>query len=393
MIANYYAARGERPVWFRAGGGEEAVRELVTILGNAELDGLHDARRLAVQVEETAALAATGDSDAIKRAEQTLSTAWLLYVQVLGVPPQGMIFGDPALVPRMPRTDEVLDRAARATSLASHVRSVASVNPFYAELRAAALRQGHLSPSAEAQVKGSLERARMLPATGNYVLVDVASQRLFMVENGRAAESMKVIVGKPDQPTPMIASTMRHATFNPYWNVPPDLLRRNIAPRAMADGLPYLRERGYEILADWSEDAPVIDPGKVDWIAVADGRVDLRVRQRPGSGNMMGKYKFAFPNGKGIYLHDTPDKALFREARRTFSSGCIRLEDALRLARWLLGREPSAPSTRPEAKVPLPRPVPVYVTYLTAQVSGGELALVEDVYRMDQQAEQRLAER
>lgn len=365
------------------------MRELVSILRNAELDGLHDGQRLAAQVEQAAASAATGNPDAIRSAERIMSTAWLLYVQALSLPPQGVIFGDPALVPHMPRSAEVLDSAAKASSLARHLRNVASVNPFYAELRAAALRQGTVTQ----RIRGSLERARLLPATGNYVLVDIASQRLFMVENGRPTDSMRVIVGKPDQPTPMIASTIRHATFNPYWNVPPDLLRKNIAPRVLADGLSYLRERGYEVLDGWGANASAVDPGKVNWSAVVDGRVDLRVRQRPGSGNMMGNYKFAFPNGEGIYLHDTPDKALFREARRTFSSGCIRLEDAPRLARWLLGREPSAPSARPEAEVPLPRPVPVYVTYLTAQVSGGELAMIDDVYRIDQQAEQRLAAR
>jgi len=392
-IDRFYAERGERPIWFRPGGGREAAAQLVSILRNAEIDGLGDAPRLAGQVEAALAAASNGDPVALRRAERTLSSAWLLYVQALRLPAKGVIFGDPRLVPQMPRSSDVLEQAARAPSLERYLRAVAAVNPFYAELRAAALRQGELPPEARAKVANSLDRVRMLPASGRFVLVDVASQRLTMVEDGSVVDSMKVIVGKPDHPTPMIASTIRNATFNPYWNVPQDLLRKNIAPRVQSEGLTYLRQRGYEVLAGWGHDARATDPAAINWAAVADGRIELRVRQRPGAGNMMGNFKFAFPNGEGIYLHDTPDKALFAESRRTFSSGCVRLEDAPRLARWLMGREPVAPSQRPEFEVPLPSPVPIYVTYLTARPSGDALAFADDVYGWDERPAQRLAAR
>jgi murein L,D-transpeptidase YcbB/YkuD len=108
---------------------------------------------------------------------------------------------------------------------------------------------------------------------------------------------------------------------------------------------------------------------------------------------MMGAVKFEFAPAHGIYLHDTPDKSLFAREVRTFSSGCIRLEDAARLGRWLTGREPVAQGSAPEQVMDLQRAVPVYVTYLTARVEGGQVALAPDVYGLDRTAAPRLASR
>ena len=97
----------------------------------------------------------------------------------------------------------------------------------------------------------------------------------------------------------------------------------------------------------------------------------------------MGHLKFGFPNASDIYLHDTPVKELFAQDDRDLSHGCIRLEDAERLGRWLMGREPETASKEPEQNVLLPTPVPIYVTYLTAQVNGGQLSFVDDIYGHD----------
>jgi murein L,D-transpeptidase YcbB/YkuD len=99
----------------------------------------------------------------------------------------------------------------------------------------------------------------------------------------------------------------------------------------------------------------------------------------------MGRLKIPFPNATDIYLHDTPTKALFNQDDRSLSHGCIRLEDAERLGRWLMGREPATASREPEQNVLLPTPVPIYVTYLTAHVESGQLAFVRDNYRRDEQ--------
>lgn len=211
---------------------------------------------------------------------------------------------------------------------------------------------------------GALPGFTQVPAMGRYVIVDAASAQLFMVENGRVVDSMKVIVGKPTSATPSIRSTIYYATLNPYWNVPVDLARSIIAPRVLADGPGYLEKNGYQVVTGFGPGAEERDSKEVDWRAVADGRETVYVRQLPGPGNFMGQVKFGFGNKDGIFLHDTPKKELFHEADRRLSNGCVRLEDAARLARWMLGRDPGAASADPEHYVALPQPVHVVITYL-----------------------------
>jgi L,D-transpeptidase YcbB len=184
----------------------------------------------------------------------------------------------------------------------------------------------------------------------------------------------------------MLASVIHYATLNPYWHVTPDLVRSLIARNVLDQGVGYLKAHDYQVLsADGSGE--LLDPAKVDWRGVAAGTQQVRVRQLPGPGNSMGRIKIGFANSSDIYLHDTPNKDLFNQEDRTLSHGCIRLEDAPRLGRWLMGREPIAASREPEQNVLLPGPVPIYVTYLTAHVDGGQLAFVDDPYGRDSGAE------
>ncbi len=184
----------------------------------------------------------------------------------------------------------------------------------------------------------------------------------------------------------MMAANIRFTSFNPYWNVPSDLAAERIAPNVVKLGLPYLKEKGYQVLSGWDDSAKVINPATVDWASVVSGKREIRLRQLPGPANSMGNMKFMFPNAQGIYLHDTPQKELLGEASRMFSGGCVRLEDAPRFARWLYGKPLRVPSSKPELKVDLPRPVPVYLTYITARPDGGTLTYLPDVYGRDAQA-------
>lgn len=206
-----------------------------------------------------------------------------------------------------------------------------------------------------------------IPARGRYVLVDAASARLFMMEDGRVRDSMRVIVGKPAAATPALRSTLHYATLNPFWNVPPDLAQKIIAPRVVKDGNTYLTERGYEVVTKFGDQAQVLSPDGVDWEKVAAGEVEVRVRQRPGPANSMGQMKFSLAYIDNIYLHDTPNKDLFVGTDRNLSNGCVRLEDAPRFARWLLGSEPLPGSAAPEQHVALPRGVPITIAYLGSQ--------------------------
>lgn len=203
-----------------------------------------------------------------------------------------------------------------------------------------------------------------IPRRGRYVLVDAASARLYMIEDGHVRDSMRVIVGKPETPTPELKDVINYATLNPYWHVPPDLTRTLVAVRVLKDGPTYLTDRGYEVVSLFARDARVIPPDRVDWKAVADGTAHIYVRQRPGPANSLGQFKFDLPDGDGIYLHDTPKKELFAQDARNLSHGCVRLEDAPKLARSLLGNDPPVASAAPEQHVALPHPVPIKISYL-----------------------------
>ena len=127
------------------------------------------------------------------------------------------------------------------------------------------------------------------------------------------------------------------------------------------------------------------------WKAVASGKEQIRIRQKPQDDNSMGDLKFPFVNDLDIFLHDTPHKEYFTRANRYLSNGCVRLEDARRFGRWLLGAEPAAPGTDAEIQVQLPRGVPIYLTYTTAQAKDGKLSYLPDTYGWDRRATQLAA--
>lgn len=390
-VSTFYASRGGAPLWLRSGADSSAARELIGILERAPLDGLDSGPALAAQAQALLARAQTGDPVARSAADRLLSAAWISYVQTLQRPPAGMIYADAWVRPRQDTPMQILQRAAAARSLPGYVRSTSEVNPLYAQLRDAAWAQMQSTGgSIDPRVLTSLDRARERPFQHKYVMVDAASARLYMIEDGQIVDSMKVVVGKAGAhtQTPMMASTIYYATLNPYWHVSPELVQTLTAKNVLDQGIGYLTSRGYQVMPADPNDDRLLDPTKVDWHAVADGTLKVRVRQLPGPANSMGHVKFGFPNAYDIYLHDTPVKALFTEDDRDLSHGCIRLQDAQALTRWMMDGTPQTTSDAPEQHVPLPTPVPIYITYLTAQAHGGQLSFVDDVYGRDTRAEQ-----
>jgi len=240
----------------------------------------------------------------------------------------------------------------------------------------------------------NMERAKRLPLDGErnkYVLVDAGSARLYMYENGRVVDSMKIIVGAQETATPMMAAFIRYASVNPYWNVPPELVKSLIAPRVVAQGVSYLTDREYQVLSDWSDNPEVLDPHAIDWQAVKDGRQEVRLRRLPSPANSMGAIKFMLPNDFGIYLHDTPDKTHFAKGEQWISNGCVRLEDAKRLANWLFGGMPRGHDPKVEEDVQLPEPVPVYMTYITVRTTPDGVQFLPDHYGRDAAVLKRLS--
>jgi len=233
----------------------------------------------------------------------------------------------------------------------------------------------------------NMERAYRLPQTrvfDRYVVVDSGAAETYLVDRDRMADKMRVIVGSAKTKTPIMAVLMENAKANPYWHVPPELVRTLTAKKVKEQGLSYFDDFHYEVLSDWTGNARVIDPKTVNWAAIASGKQkpNVLVRQLPGPWNSMGEMKFEMPNDYGIYLHDTPTKEKFA-GDRWISNGCVRLEDYRRFATWVFGRMPRVDSAR-EQRIELPRPVPVFMTYLTVAPGGeGGVIFRPDPYGFD----------
>ena len=382
-VIRFYESRADQPIWFRDGPRSEASTRFLEILQRSPIDGFAHGPRLAAALQNAIRLAQSGGPSELLQADRMLSTVFVRYAQAMRAPARGVFYGSDELA-RPTAVNALLAEAASAPSLARYLRDISDVNPVYAPMRDAAWNLSRMTGGvADPRVMANLERARAFPSRGRFVVVDVVSQRLLMFENGQVRDSMKVIVGKRGTPTPMIASVLHYTTVNPYWNVPDDLVKSLIAPNVLKQGAAYLNDRGYEVVLTWAADAPRLSPSSIDWQAVAAGRERIRVRQKPNPANSMGNYKFPFANGLGIYLHDTPNKALFADRNRWISNGCVRLEDAPRFARWLHGRLPSGKSAAPEQHVQVDKGVPIFLTYLSVRSDGAQLTYLDDPYGVD----------
>jgi murein L,D-transpeptidase YcbB/YkuD len=394
-----YAQRDYKPIWLPHGRAAPEAAELLHELAVSGYDDLNPARYGEARL--SARLNAVPHATWAERAQTDLqlTKAFVLYVQDLHTPLPAAhpVYTDPALLPpSRPATAEVLDLVDTSPWLGAAMQAATRMNPLYSALRQA-IAQTSAGEDAVTQrlMLINLERLRALPMNlgRRFVLVDAASARLWMFEGDRAVDSMKVIVGKPDEPTPMLAGVIRYAMFNPFWNVPPDLVQRVYAPRIRTNpaSLAALRMDAW---TDYTGNARKLDPKTVDWARVQAGTTTVGLRQRPGPDNSMGAVKFMLPNELGIYLHDTPNKTLFSKPVRLLSAGCVRVEDYRRLAQWLYQRSDIGPKgDGPDQRVDLKHPVPVYITYLTAMPEAGQITLAKDVYGRDQAiVEQRAAQ-
>jgi len=386
-IADFYRARGGAPLWFAPNAGD-AAQQLVDLLATSQADRLNPKRYNIRGIARAVADARTGDPSAVQRAEVVLSSAFVTYVRDLRHDPAiGIIYLDKELKPEPPSAPELLGAAAAAPSLGDYVQQMGWMNPIYAKLRQAIASRIYRNAAEYRLLQLNLERARALPSgKGRYVIINPPAARLYMYENGQVVDSMRVVAGRPDPiaQTPMMNAFIRFEALNPYWNSPPDITARKLAPTILKEGRAYFTKRGYDVVDQFGPDAHVLNPMSVDWKAVAAGQVKVNLRQRPGPANSMGRMKFMFPNPQGIWLHDTPEKEKIEDAARLESNGCVRLEDAPRFARWLFnGRPPSPKGAAPEQKVNLPVPVPLYITYLTAVPSGTSIVYFDDFYGKD----------
>jgi len=239
----------------------------------------------------------------------------------------------------------------------------------------------------------NLERRRWMPDDlgKRYIFINLADFELKLVDGDKTLLDMPVVVGKPYHSTPVFTGTMTYIEINPFWNVPPSIASKELLPKIKNDAS-YLSQNNYVLFSDWSSGAHVIDPQSIDWTQVSRSGFSYKIRQEPGDGNALGRVKFMFPNRFNIYLHDTPAKALFSRAERTFSHGCIRVENPPLLAEMVLASSPGWSRARVDETiatgertiVTLEEPLPVHVSYLTSWVNkDGSVHFRRDVYQRD----------
>jgi murein L,D-transpeptidase YcbB/YkuD len=259
---------------------------------------------------------------------------------------------------------------------------------------AATLKQLQVAPAARArQIELMLERLRWTPLLQGprMIVVNVPEfvLRAYEVQDGRirVRQTMRVVVGKAlDTRTPLFDEAMRSIEFSPYWNVPPSIARHEIVPRLRRDPA-YLERMGFEFVGPGAAVSTTLSAAALD--AVLGGR--LRLRQRPGPRNALGDIKFVFPNRESIYLHHTPATQLFERSRRDFSHGCIRVEEPVALAAFVLQGQPGWTEDRirqamaqgRSTTLPLTEPVRVLIAYGTSLVKDGRIYFFDDIYGHD----------
>ena len=238
-------------------------------------------------------------------------------------------------------------------------------------------------------IKFNMERWRWLPRQlgQRYIMVNTAGFELAAYENQEPQFTMWVIIGRPDWQTPVLSGRLHTVVFNPYWTVPRNIAIEELIPKQRRNP-GYLQKRGIRVYRNGNE----LDPRSIDWSKVDQDHLPYILRQDPGPRNPLGRIKFLFSNQEEIYLHDTPRQTLFNHAQRAFSHGCVRVEDPLRLASFVLGPDNGWDQEKirtmmaadDTVEVAVKQPVPIYLVYWTAWVAeDGGVFFRPDIYERD----------
>ncbi len=243
-------------------------------------------------------------------------------------------------------------------------------------------------------IRLNLDRIKWLSARNGkrHIIINIPDFKLYFEEDGKLIQSMRVITGKPNHPTPIFSNTVEYIVLNPYWNIPKSIIQKEMIPKLMKNHN-AMAKAGVEIHAGWGKDAPKVQGGDVDWSQYRHSKtVPYHFAQVPGYKNALGKVKFLFPNKFSVYMHDTPSKYLFNRSKRAFSHGCIRLQKPRELLHTFtefndnmdFAKDQEILKGKKNTNITLQHKVPVDVVYLTAWVDyDGVLQFRNDVYGYD----------
>ena len=223
--------------------------------------------------------------------------------------------------------------------------------------------------------------------------LNIPAFRLYLYEGKHLVDTIRVVTGRPNHPTPIFHNIMQYIVVNPYWKIPESIVKSEMLRHLIND--PYYYERRGKVLhSDWGEDSPRVDPGSVNWAKYrAKGRhIPYYFMQLPGTSNALGKIKFLFPNKYSVYIHDTPSKRLFFKNIRAFSHGCMRIQKPRELLKVLAQYNDNIDvdaimaqlKTRKKDTISLRHPIPVDIVYLTSFIDDyGNLNFRKDIYGYD----------
>jgi murein L,D-transpeptidase YcbB/YkuD len=393
----FYESRGYLPAWVDGDQTTEPWKDLVQQLKYSERHGLDVASygpQEFEQLREQSQTRMSGTRCPVERVPEMdakMTYAYLRYAaDLLGWTRSAKQVHNAWLA--APRREDLaarLEKAIASNSVRDSLEELAPTHPQYKGLQAALAAER--DPARIEKIRMNMERWRWAPRDlgERYILINVPSYQLQVMEGEQPALSMRVIVGEPKNQTPLFSDEMTYVVFSPYWNIPPDILRDETLPRVVSDP-EYLQRNNMEVVGTSGE---VVDASGIDWSDEEETK-GLRFRQAPGPENALGLVKFIFPNHFNVYLHDTPGDKLFFKEERALSHGCIRVENPVGLAEYVLGDRPewtdarivNAMNANKEQTVTLKRKLPVHIGYWTAWVAadGKTVTFTDDPYGIDE---------
>jgi murein L,D-transpeptidase YcbB/YkuD len=394
----FYENRGFTPAWIDGDRTTPQWKDLVQQLKYSERHGLDAAKYHVTEFEQLRADSQTKTSGTrfdlarVPELDARMTFAYLSYAaDLLGWDTNPKAIYSNWIAAR--RREDLAARLSDAVAKGSVRESLEGLAPTHQQYKGlqAALMAEQRNPTGKAdQIRMNMERWRWVPHDlgERYILINVPAYQMQVMERDKPALSMRVIVGKPDAPTPLFSDQMTYVVFSPYWNIPPDILKNEALPHVAKD--PGWLERNNMEVVGTSGD--VVDAAEIDW-SDEDEVKAVRIRQTPGPENALGLVKFIFPNNFSVYLHDTPTDKLFFQDRRALSHGCIRVENPVGLAHYVMSDRPewtperisTAMNAQEEKTVKLKSPIPVHIGYWTAWVEpdGKTVTYTDDPYGLD----------
>ena len=416
LVRAFYAERRMEPAWTNAGGATDQSRDLMEVVGRAAGEGLDPEDYSATQLaehwkENKRPLIGTKDPKALAEFDLMCTIAAFHYMSDVydgRISPKSLD-AEWVAKPRRGDLDSLLTVALRSNRVKDLMAELPPPHPQYRQLREARKQYSELAANGDREafrrlglIDLNMERWRWVPRSfgDRYLMVNIPEYALHVYERDRSVLDMRVVVGKVLTATPVFSDKMTHVVINPTWNVPMSIVEGEFAAEVQQDPSFLARQR-IRIFDREEGESREIDASSVNWSDPEELK-RLSLRQDPGQENALGRIKFLLPNQFDVYLHDTPAGHLFAAKERSFSHGCVRVEDPVRLASYVLKGRAEASPERIQSLIEqdstvtleLPKSLPVHIVYFTVFVQeDGTLGFRDDVYGIDQELIDKLRRR